>query len=115
MYYVLHLSRPLHVLSIRPYKALKIPEYQKVHLFIYFLALASAESLKKEIVSRRYCCMKLWLPQDQVFWYLNRASTPTCRDNIVTDIAIIGGGMAGLSAAQAFATKGKKVVLLEQY
>jgi gamma-glutamylputrescine oxidase len=59
--------------------------------------------------------MKLWLPQDQVFWYLNRTSTPACHENITTDVAIIGGGMAGLSAAQAFATKGKKVVLLEQY
>lgn len=56
-----------------------------------------------------------WPPQDQVFWYLKRGSIKPCRHDIETDIAIIGGGMAGLSAAQAFAKKGKKVVLLEQY
>ena len=32
-----------------------------------------------------------------------------------TQVVIVGGGMAGLSAAQSFAALGKKVVLLEQY
>lgn len=59
--------------------------------------------------------MNPWPPQDQVFWYLNRQSTPPCRENTSTDVAVIGGGMAGLTAAQTFHKKGKKVVLLEQY
>ena len=57
----------------------------------------------------------IWPPQDQVFWYLNRGALMPCREDIYTDVAIIGGGMAGLSAAQAFHARGKKVVLLEQY
>lgn len=65
----------------------------------------------KEIMSTS----KLWPPQDQVFWYLNRPAIKPCSEDIETDIAIIGGGMAGLMAAQACASKGKKVVLLEQY
>jgi len=59
--------------------------------------------------------MNIWMAQDQVFWYLNRKLAPACHENINADVAIIGGGMAGLSAAQAFQRKGKKVVLLEQY
>jgi|SRR5579872_1325112 len=59
--------------------------------------------------------MHIWPPQDQVLWYLKRITQPACRENISTDVAIIGGGMAGLSAAHAFHNKGKKVVLLEQY
>jgi ribulose 1,5-bisphosphate synthetase/thiazole synthase len=57
----------------------------------------------------------IWPPQDQVFWYLKRGAAKPCRENIQADVAIIGGGMAGLSAAQAFNKKGKKVVVLEQY
>lgn len=54
--------------------------------------------------------------QDQVFWYLQRPhdSVPL-RTDITVDVAIIGGGMAGLSAAQACASKGKKVALLEAF
>ena len=54
-------------------------------------------------------------PQDQVYWYLQRAGAPPLRQSISTDVVVIGGGMAGLSAAQAFAARGKEVVLLEQY
>jgi gamma-glutamylputrescine oxidase len=57
----------------------------------------------------------IWPPQDQVFWYLDHGATMPCRENINADVAIIGGGMAGLSAAQEFNKRGKKVVLLEQY
>ncbi len=58
--------------------------------------------------------MKIVMPQDQVFWSLKYPLAPACRENITTDVAIIGGGMAGLAAAQAFRKHGKKVVLLEQ-
>jgi gamma-glutamylputrescine oxidase len=64
----------------------------------------------KEILS-----MNVWMPQDQVFWYLKRNAIPACHESVTADVAIIGGGMAGLAAAQAFQKKGKKVVLLEQY
>jgi gamma-glutamylputrescine oxidase len=53
--------------------------------------------------------------QDQVFWYLKRPSANVLRTDVEADVAIIGGGMAGLTAAQAFLQKGKKVILLEAY
>lgn len=59
--------------------------------------------------------MKNVNPQDQVFWYLKRKNVNPCRKNIKTEIAIIGGGMAGLSAAQEAVKLGKKVTLFEQY
>jgi gamma-glutamylputrescine oxidase len=58
---------------------------------------------------------KTIFPQDQTFWYLKRPDAQSLRSSIDADVAIIGGGMAGLTAAQAFAKKGKKVVLLEAY
>lgn len=58
---------------------------------------------------------KMFNSQDQVFWYLKRPAAPCLRESLKTEVVIIGGGMAGLSAAQAFAQKGKKVVLLEAY
>ena len=54
-------------------------------------------------------------PQDQVFWYLKRDGVPSCHQDQSADVIIIGGGMAGLSAAQAFHKKGKKVIILEHY
>lgn len=59
--------------------------------------------------------MKNWPPQDQVFWYLNRGAVAPLAQDLHVDVAIIGGGMAGLSAAQAFNKKGKKVAVFEQY
>jgi gamma-glutamylputrescine oxidase len=57
----------------------------------------------------------LWPPQDEVFWYLKRDAIKPRMQNMEVDVAIIGGGMAGLSAAQAFHKRGKKVALFEQY
>ncbi len=53
--------------------------------------------------------------QDQVYWYLGRPSVPPLRQSLEADVVIVGGGMAGLSAAQAFLAKNKRVVLLEAY
>lgn len=54
------------------------------------------------------------LPYDHVYWYLPTISAPSLRANKKADIAIIGGGMAGLSAAQAFHERGCSVILLEK-
>ncbi|MBA3752108.1 FAD-binding oxidoreductase [Candidatus Dependentiae bacterium] len=54
-------------------------------------------------------------PQDHNFWSLLRPDVPPLSVDIETEVVVIGGGMAGLTAAQAFAKKGKKVVLLEAY
>lgn len=55
-----------------------------------------------------------FLPQDQVFWYLDKKTCPPLTKNITTDVAIVGGGMAGLSAAQSLRQQGLSVVLLEK-
>lgn len=58
---------------------------------------------------------KIIFPQDQNFWYLKRDEVEPLRTDKQADVAIIGGGMAGLTTAHAFAQKGKKVVLLEAF
>jgi len=59
---------------------------------------------------------KVGAPQSQIFWILDKESNfKKCSGTVKADIAIIGGGMAGLSAAQAFRKRGLSVVLLEQY
>lgn len=62
-----------------------------------------------------YPMKKTIFPQDENFWYLQRYDVGSLRNNLETDIVVIGGGMTGLTTAQAFAQKGKKVVLLEAY
>lgn len=59
------------------------------------------------------------IPEDGVFWYLNGALNQSprylpLRESTKTDVVIIGGGMAGLSAAQSFHEKGLRVVVLEK-
>lgn len=54
------------------------------------------------------------LPQDQVFWYLNKQNSRNLTEDITTDVLVIGGGMAGISAAQSFREKGLRVVLVEK-
>lgn len=53
--------------------------------------------------------------QDEVFWYLKRPKMPPLMHSLEADVVIVGGGMAGITAAQSFAAKKKKVVLLEAY
>lgn len=53
-------------------------------------------------------------PQDLVFWYKIKTPTVTLNTSIKADIAIVGGGMAGLSAAQEFSRRGLSVVVLEK-
>lgn len=55
-------------------------------------------------------------PQEQAYWYVKvPKKAQSFSGTLRTDVVIIGGGMAGLSAAQSFAKRGLKVTLLEQY
>ncbi len=54
------------------------------------------------------------MPIQQVYWYINKPLNPPLKENITVDVLIIGGGMAGLSAAQAFHEKGLRVALIEK-
>lgn len=58
--------------------------------------------------------MALHTPLDTVFWYLPHHERKQLRADTSADVVIIGGGMAGLSAAQAFAKRGCSVIVLEK-
>lgn len=54
-------------------------------------------------------------PKDVVYWYTKKKpKIQQLNRDLKVDIAIIGGGMTGLSAAQAFLKKGFKVALVEK-
>ncbi len=53
-------------------------------------------------------------PQDYVFWNIRSPSNEKLTKNITTDVLIVGGGIAGLSAAQNFNEKKLSVVLIEK-
>lgn len=55
-----------------------------------------------------------FIPQDQTYFYLNNKQPQQLRTGIKADVVVIGGGIAGLSAAQSFRRKGLSVVLLEK-
>ncbi|MGB8468089.1 MAG: FAD-binding oxidoreductase [Candidatus Babeliales bacterium] len=49
-----------------------------------------------------------------VFWYTKYTDIKSLDGNKKTDVVIVGGGMAGISAAHAFAKRGRHVILLEK-
>ncbi len=53
-------------------------------------------------------------PLDQVLWYIDRPLCKPAQKSLNVDIVIVGGGIAGLSAAQSFHEKGLSVALIEK-
>lgn len=53
-------------------------------------------------------------PNDQNYWLVQSDNIRPCVQDLSVDVVVVGGGMAGLSAAQSFAARGKKVALLEK-
>jgi len=56
------------------------------------------------------------LPQFPEAYWIGSAELPTfpkLQEDIHTEVAIIGGGMTGITSAYLLAKEGKKVVLLE--
>lgn len=53
-------------------------------------------------------------PLDQVYTYLPKTNIIQLKGDAQCDVVIIGGGMAGISAAQKFKEKGCSVILIEK-
>lgn len=53
-------------------------------------------------------------PRNTILWRVQSPNIERCVQNISVDVVVIGGGMAGLSAAHGFALRGKKVAVLEK-
>lgn len=54
--------------------------------------------------------MQPTFPIDQVYSYLPKINPQRLKGEAQTDVVIIGGGMAGISAAQKFKDKGCSVI-----
>lgn len=53
--------------------------------------------------------------QDQSFWPLQSTKRTICDKDMQVDVVVVGAGMAGISAAQAWQKRGKKVMLVDQF
>ena len=51
---------------------------------------------------------------EQSYWPISHHITPSLHGKHASEVVIVGGGMAGLHAAQAFIKRGRKVILIEK-
>lgn len=58
---------------------------------------------------------KIIYPQSHIFWNIQHTISKNLMQNMQTEVLVIGGGVAGLSAAQNFRQKGYTVALIEKY
>lgn len=53
--------------------------------------------------------------RNEVCWQSQVTPEPPCTNDCEVEVAVVGGGITGLSTAQAFAQRGKKVAILERF